>query len=84
MHIKQWDPIHIAQTEKCSLIDINTWKTLPQAISFRANVWSLTILIQTMTEYMQKMIENTDKTTLTIDKLYFNQEKHRQIECLET
>jgi len=37
-----------------------------------------------MTEYMQKMIENTDKTTLTIDKLYFNQEKHRQIECLET
>jgi len=29
------------------------------------------------------MIENTDKTTLTIDKLCFNQEKHRQIEYVE-
>jgi len=31
-----------------------------------------------MTEYMQKMIENTDKTTtLIINELSFNQEKHR-------
>jgi len=31
-------------------------------------------------EYTQKMIENFDKTTLTIDKLCFNLEKHRYME----
>ena len=47
-------------------------------MSVRANVWSSTILIQKMTEYTQKMIENYDKTTtLTIVKLCFNLEKHR-------
>jgi len=47
-------------------------------MSVRANVRSSTILVQKMTEYMQKVIENFDKTTtLTIDKLCFNLDKHR-------
>jgi len=52
---------------------------LPQTISVYANVRSSTVLVQKMTEYTQKMIENFDKTTtLTIDKHCFNLEKHRE------
>ena len=43
------------------------------------NVRSSTVLVQKMTEYTQKIIENSDKTTtLTIDKHCFNLEKHRE------
>jgi len=46
-------------------------------ILVHANVQSSTILLQKTTEYPQKFILISDKTTITIDKLCFNHDKHR-------